>query len=96
MTARSPAPWNIEKGAYGALWAGPAQLPHPGRDSMRLEERMAERAADAALIAAAPDMLVALQTIALHISTAPGTGLSADGVREIARAAIAKAEGGAV
>jgi len=91
MTAHTPAPWTVQKGAYGAIWAGPAQLPHPGRDSMRLEERMAERAADAALIAAAPDMLVALK--ALLGAEADGFPLPFDHRRAAAIAAIAKAEG---
>jgi len=83
MTAHTPAPWTVQKGAYGAVWAGPAQLPHPGRDSMRLEERMAERAADAALIAAAPDMLAALKVLEVY---------AMGGDLRLIRAAIAKAE----
>lgn len=44
--------------------------------------------ANARLIAAAPDMLTALRTIALHV-----TSLDAAGIRELADEAIARAEG---
>jgi hypothetical protein len=69
-------------------------MPHPGRDSQRLEERLAARAADAALIAAAPDMLVALK--ALLDAEADGWLLPPDDRRAAVMTAIAKAEGGAV
>lgn len=49
---------------------------------------IATQAANARLIAAAPDMLTALQTIALHIPS-----LDAQGVRELCDAAIAQATG---
>ena len=44
--------------------------------------------ANARLIAAAPDMLTTLRTIALHV-----TSLDATGIRELADEAIARAEG---
>ena len=84
------APWTIAKGPYGSLSVGPAELRHPGRDSTRLEERLAQRAADAALIAAAPEMLAALQRIVGEHR--PGE-LMTVGQLAMARAAIAKAEG---
>lgn len=61
MATPSKAPWDKRPGPYGSLWVGPAQLPHPGREHPRLEEKLAEREADAALIGAALPMLAALQ-----------------------------------
>lgn len=60
----TPSPWTIRAGGYGALFVGPATLPHPGKEMEALAQRrgdsyLARRAADAALIAAAPDMLKA-------------------------------------
>jgi hypothetical protein len=52
------------------------------------EVELEEARANARLIAAAPDMLTALQTIALHISS-----LDAQGVRDLCDAAIAQATG---
>ena len=69
MTQHTPGPWAISKGAYGALYVGPATLVHPGREAAqyaadRGRDLLAQREANAALIAAAPDMLAALQDIA--------------------------------
>lgn len=87
----TPAPWTISKGAYGAIWAGPAQLPHPGKESLiRRPELLAQRDADAALIAAAPDMLNALRFVRDELNSAPEEGRW---LGEVVRAAIAKAEG---
>jgi len=66
----TPGPWAITKGAYGALHVGPATLAHPGKEATqyaleRGRDLLAQRAADAALIAAAPDLLDALENIIL-------------------------------
>jgi hypothetical protein len=98
MTAHTPAPWKISTGPYGAVWAGPAQMPHPGRDSQRLEERLATRAADAALISAAPDMLAALKALSAAFDMCEHDQDRAHAeacAMADARAAIAKAAGGA-
>lgn len=98
-TNHTPGPWAITKGAYGALWAGPAMLPHPGRDmefcaQARGASYLAERDADARLIAAAPDLLAALRDLF--------AGMEQHGAEkwmphrmERARAVIASATGGA-
>ena len=69
MTKHTPGPWVVTSAPYGALRVGPALLEHPGREALaytsaRGRDLMAQRAADAALIAAALDMLQALRDIA--------------------------------
>ena len=91
-TQHTPGPWATSKGAYGALHVGPAKLDHPGREAAqyaadRGRDLLAQRMADARLIAAAPDMLAALM-LAEQIAT-DRTALAA------IRAAIVKAKGGA-
>jgi hypothetical protein len=87
MSAHTPGPWSITEdrhivGADGVRVAEPHGNPRDVfADAARVE-------ADRALMCAAPDMLIALQTIALHI-----TSLDAQGVRELCEAAIAKARG---
>ena len=111
----TPGPWAITKGAYGALNVGPASLAHPGKDATyyaleRGRDLLAQRAADAALIAAAPDLLrIVFDLIAvLERDTSTGEcrfcgrdneGFSCspcaeDCLYEEARAAIAKATAG--
>jgi len=92
MTQHTPSPWDTRQGAYGALHVGPAKLDHPGREAAqyaadRGRDLLAQRAADAALIAAAPDMLAALMLAEQNATDR--TALAA------IRAAIAKAKGGA-
>jgi hypothetical protein len=83
----TPGPWDVRPGLYGAVWAGPAQLPHPGKESLaRRPELLAQRDADAALVAAAPAMLAALRQLS-------GMLLPDDPRSATIRAAIAKAEG---
>jgi hypothetical protein len=105
MTQHTPGPWATSKGAYGALHVGPAKLDHPGREAAqyaaeRGRDLLAQREADAALIAAAPDMLARLNSIIDTIETlgdATGHHLT-NAIYDIgrdARAAIAKAKGGA-
>jgi hypothetical protein len=93
----TPGPWAIRKGSYGALWAGPAQIPHPGKESLiRRPDLLAQRDADAALVAAAPAMLAALREVEKVLSAAPWLGVARSvnaGALATIRAAIAKAEG---
>jgi hypothetical protein len=99
MTQHSKAPWIITQGAYGAVDVGPAMLAHPGRDMVayaaeRGRDLLAQRAADAALIAAAPDMLAALQAIAAETTGYDTEDMIAN-IQGICRAIITKAKGGA-
>jgi hypothetical protein len=89
----TPGPWAITKGAYGALNVGPASLAHPGKEAThyaldRGRDLLAQRAADAALIAAAPDMLEALLEVSQWAEMQKGYP---QGTFEVVRAAIAKA-----
>jgi hypothetical protein len=97
MTQHTPGPWATSKGAYGALHVGPAKLEHPGRDMVayaaeRGRDLLAQRAADAALIAAAPDMLAALEAF-VGSRKGDGMGWTLDSLEALAREAIAKARG---
>jgi hypothetical protein len=99
MTQHSKAPWIITQGAYGAVDVGPAMLAHPGRDMVayaaeRGRDLLAQREADAALIAAAPDMLAALQAIAAETTGYDTEDMIAT-IQGICRAIITKAKGGA-
>ena len=98
MTQHTPGPWAIRKGVYGALYVGPAKLDHPGQDLVayaadRGRDLLAQRAADAALIAAAPDMLAALQDIMAESSRDDDDHDVIATIQGICRAAIAKAKG---
>jgi hypothetical protein len=98
MTQHTPGPWAITKGAYGALHVGPAKLDHPGRDRMayttqRGRDLLAQREADAALIAAAPDMLAALQDIMAESSRDDDDHDVIATIQGICRAIITKAKG---
>ncbi len=97
-TQHTPSPWAIRKGVYGVLYAGPAALVHPGREAAqyaaeRGQDLLAQRAADAALIAAAPDMLAALQAIAAT-STEEDAETALGSIQAICRDIITKAKGG--
>ncbi len=96
MTTHTPGPWDTRKGAYGVLHVGPAMLAHPGRDMVayaaeRGRDLLAQRAADTALIAAAPDMLAALQAIAAT-STEEDAETALGSIQMICRKTIAKAK----
>ena len=104
-TQHTPGPWVTSKGAYGALHVGPAKLDHPGREAAqyaaeRGRDLLAQREADAALIAAAPDMLAALVDAEKEMSGwtwssgAEGKGPYDARLARI-RAVITKAKGGA-
>ena len=90
----TPGPWGITKGAYGALNVGPASLAHPGKDAThyaleRGRDLLAQRTADAALIAAAPAMLEALENIILSSDANDSASLAnalADALAIVARA----------
>ncbi len=94
----TPGPWAITKGAYGALNAGPASLAHPGKEAThyaldRGRDLLAQRAADAALIAEAPAMLEALENIILSSDANDGASLAnaiADALVIVARAKAGK------
>jgi hypothetical protein len=99
MPQHTPGPWVTWKGAYGALHVGPAKLDHPGREAAqyaaeRGRDLLAQREADAALIAAAPDMLAALEAIAAETTGYDTEDMIAT-IQGICRAIITKAKGGA-
>jgi hypothetical protein len=98
-TQHTPSPWVTSKGAYGALHVGPVTLAHPGREvaqyaAERGRDLLAQRAADVALIAAAPDMLAALQAIAAT-STEEDAETALGSIQMICRDIITKAKGSA-
>lgn len=103
MATHTPGPWAITAAPYGALRIGPALLEHPGREAVeyaqaRGRDPLAQRAADAALIAAAPDLLNMCERLlgfAHHYADASAT-LAAEGMLANAKALIAQAKGGAV
>jgi len=100
MAQHTPSPWATSKGAYGALWAGPAKLDHPGREAAqyaaeRGRDLLAQREADAALIAAAPDLLNMCERLlgfAHHYADASAL-LAGEGMLASAKALIAQARG---
>ena len=100
MTQHTPGPWATSKGAYGALHVGPAKLDHPGREAAqyaaeRGHDRLAQRWADAALIAAAPDLLNMCERLlgfAHHYADASAL-LAGEGMLASAKALIAQARG---
>lgn len=106
MSNHTPGPWAITSAPYGALRVGPALVEHPGREAVeyanaRDRDLLAQRAADAALIAAAPDMLAALQGLAWAVSGIEYVETEyaeevAQAHAAIAKALIAQAKGGAV
>ena len=100
MTTHTPSPWAITKGAYGALHVGPAKLDHPGREAAqyaaeRGHDLLSQRMADAALIAAAPDLLNMCERLlgfAHHYADANAL-LAGEGMLASAKALIVKAKG---
>lgn len=97
MSKHTEGPWS-----YDRIWAlvlGPhdqeicaVHAAVDDHDSRHIQHERAE--ANAALIAAAPDMKKALQSILRALSTEGGHVPDLDHARETARAAIRKAEGG--
>ena len=100
MTQHTPGPWATSKGAYGVLHVGPAKLDHPGREAAqyaadRGRDLLAQREADAALIAAAPDLLNMCERLlgfAHHYADASAL-LAGEGMLASAKALIAQARG---
>jgi hypothetical protein len=92
-TKHTPGPWTVQH---------PKDRPHPvvaAADETRVAEVQYER--DAALIAASPDMLVALKALLAEARAADrlygeqfGESLALESTWKAARAAIRKAEGG--
>lgn len=103
MTQHTPGPWAITAAPYGALRIGPALLEHPGREAVeyaqaRGRDPLAQRAADAALIAAAPellDMCERLLGFAWHYGSTSGVTAGGEMLAN-AKALIAQAKGGAI
>lgn len=94
MPKHSKTPWSRGTAPYGGVRVGPAILPHPGRDSRYLAELIAQREADAALIAAAPDLLAALKALVADVRSIEGYWTEGtDDLIRVAEAAIVKAEG---
>lgn len=85
IAKHTPGPWTASGCDVGTLGPKGRVICWTGQPEVELKEARA----NARLIAAAPDMLTALQTIALHI-----TSLDAEGVRELCNRAIAEAIGG--
>lgn len=88
----TPGPWIAKRGSVRIAATPDDGVAECWRhvDGGTLCPTLEEACANARLIAAAPDMLTALQCIALH---APS--LDVIGIRELCDAAIAKATGGA-
>lgn len=83
----TPGPWRVGKG-------GPNMCPTVGTEKGLMVAMVAygdshPTQANARLIAAAPDLLEALENLTIAI----GMGWDLDGVLEVSRAAIAKAKG---
>lgn len=103
MSNHTPGPWAITSAPYGALRAGPALIEHPGREAVdyayaRNRDLLTQRAADAALIAAAPDLLDMCERLlgfAWHYGSTSGVVAGGDMLAE-AKALIAQVKGGAV
>lgn len=93
----TPGPWKVSEwihGKYsGTMIDTGKDIVANVMDLLCADERPGEKAANAHLIAAAPEMLAALREIAgyPHIE---GPGLTIERARTVARATIAKAEGG--
>jgi len=89
----TPGPWTVtDKGVRdsgGYICFIPETTHYEGQDERYVKE-VAERHANARLIAAAPELLETLQTIAAF---AVGNGDVCEIIARRARAAIAKAEG---
>ena len=94
-TAHTPGPWRQAEGS-GAWWEVTAANPSKkGFPTLRIASDV-QKGADAALIAAAPEMLEALQTIAAQLDQtwdAPHRP-HRNAAKAVVRAAIAKATGG--
>lgn len=103
MSNHTPGPWAVTSAPYGALRVGPALVEHPGREAVeyanaRDRDLLAQRAADAALVAAAPDLLDMCERLlgfAWHYGSTSGVTAGGDMLAQ-AKALIAQAKGRAV
>jgi len=97
---KTGGPWSVRKGGFGVLHVGPAMLPHPSQDAIqyaaeRGHDLLSQRMADAALIAAAPDLLNMCERLlgfAHHYADANAL-LAGEGMLASAKALIVKAKG---
>jgi hypothetical protein len=97
MAEHTPGPWSYEESKtdggnlFLAISSANAEL-RDSRDVAYLTLRQAEIRANARLIAAAPDMLAALQSVIHDLSYDEGRDLAASTIEQV-RAAIRKATG---
>lgn len=100
MTQHTPGPWNVEKCRYGfAVYASKTGDAVVKTEDAEGRYGAIDNGADARLIAAAPELLAALEGMekwasSIHDGYPPSTAsIAAAPYREAARAAIAKATG---
>ena len=86
MTAHTPGPWHS---------VGLTIRDRDARTIARMEYRYPEVANDARLIAAAPELLAMVMDLTAHLDAHPGRTRDDEALLDEARAAIAKARGGA-
>lgn len=92
MSKHAPGPWMVQRytNHYGfSVFADGKCIAERWYEIEQEEYKAAEIRANARLIAAAPDLLGALENLAIAVSM----GWDTDGVMEVARDAIAKAKG---
>ena len=96
MSKHTPGPWKVEDNP----WGGTPHVRSGRRRLLRLlaegNEEIAESVANARLIAAAPDLLAALEAVTTHLGELLidlGPCEDDRDVLDVARAAIAKARG---
>ncbi|MDH7548241.1 hypothetical protein [Stenotrophomonas geniculata] len=87
-TKHTPGPWSVEDDTPFSLWVSCPD----GKNPLHMNRLNRDRLANATLIAAAPDLLSALQTAELALRE---RGLRACGEYKQIEAAIAKATGSA-
>lgn len=87
--AYTPGPWSLD-GFPTAIWANGVWIASTNMDNVPIDERRA----NARLIAAAPELLVALKAFPmLFVPASSAWGRQVQEWQDIALAAIAKAEG---
>ena len=98
MTAQhTPGPWELRPDDMGGLSSlvFPAKQPHPVAGVTGYYSGNGERLANARLIAAAPELLEALQRLSAQCERLRLPGETESDAERTARAVIAKATGGA-
>lgn len=88
MSKHTPGPWSVEDDTPFSLWVSCPD----GKNPLHQNRLNRDRLANARLIAAAPDLLAALQVAELALRE---RGLRACGEYKQIEAALAKATGGA-